>query len=96
MDITELRHKYRDQILLLASKYNAENVRVFGSVARNENFSESDIDILVHFKKGASLLDEAGLDYELNKLVGKKVDLVADDAIRDEFVPFILESSIPL
>ena len=96
MQLEELRSKYRDSILALADKYHADNVRVFGSIARGEANKTSDIDILVRFKPGASLLDEAGLDRELNKLLGQPVDVIGDDTIRDEFKPFILNESIPL
>jgi predicted nucleotidyltransferase len=96
MRLEELRHNYRDAILTLAARYKAENVRVFGSVARGEAHSASDIDILVHFKPGASLLDEAGLDNELKQLLGGRVDVVGDDVLRDEFRSFILSDAVPL
>lgn len=96
MQLEELRSKYRDAIINLAEIYHADNVRVFGSVARGDATENSDIDILVRFKPGASLLDEAGLDRELNELLGHAVDVIGDDTIRDEFKPFILSESVPL
>jgi len=91
-----ISQNYREAILNLADKYNAENVRIFGSVARGEAKESSDIDILVHFRKGASLLDEAALDHELNKLLNCRVDLVADDSIKEELKPYILNDLRPL
>lgn len=96
MQLDELRSKYRGSILALANKYHADNVRVFGSVARGEATEESDIDFLVHFKSGASLLDESGLDRELHELLGRSIDLIGDDVVRTEFKPFIFNESIPL
>jgi predicted nucleotidyltransferase len=96
MQLIELRNKYRESILATADKYRAENVRVFGSVARGEAVSDSDIDFLVRFKPGASLLDEAGLDRELKALLGASVDVIGEDTLRDEFRPFILRDAVPL
>lgn len=93
MDIEILRQKYRDQILLIAQKYKAENVRVFGSVARGDSNKNSDIDFLVHFKKGASLLDESGLYLDLKELLSCKIDVISDRAIRSEFKNNILEEA---
>jgi len=95
MQLEELRRKYRELILALADKYQAGNVRIFGSVARGDAKDSSDIDILVRFKPGASLLDEAGLERELKQLLGP-VDMIGDDAIRDEFLPFILNEAVPI
>lgn len=93
MDIFTLRQKYRNQILNIADKYKADNVRIFGSVVRGENSDDSDIDLLVHFKEGASLLDESGLDIDLNELLGCRVDVISDRAIRSEFKSFILKEA---
>ena len=96
MDLNELRIKYKGQILELAEKYNASNVRIFGSLARGQATSKSDIDILVHFNKKASLLDESALGLELSDLIGQKVDIIGDDAIRIELKPFIINEARPL
>lgn len=95
MHLEELRC-HRDQIIALAAKYKAENVRVFGSVLRGEETESSDVDILVHFVPGASLFDESGLECALRDLLGVKVDLVADDAIREVYAPYILGEAQPL
>lgn len=95
MQIDELRSKYRDAVIAVAHEHQAENIRVFGSVARGEPHPR-DIDILVRFKPGASLMDEVGLDIALNKLLGEKVDLVGEDIIREEFKPFIFAEAVPL
>lgn len=96
MLLDQLRQQYRTQILALAEQYKAENVRVFGSVARGEAGPESDVDILVHFKPGASLLDEAGLEIALGDMLGCKVDLIGDAAIKDMLRDNILGGAVPL
>ena len=66
----------RSDILAIASKYRVENVRIFGSVLRNEDGELSDIDILVDALPGASLFHLGGLQDELQASLGVKVDLV--------------------
>lgn len=68
--------EHRDQILALARTYKATNVRVFGSLARGEDDDASDIDLLVDLEPGADLLDLAALDIELERLLGRPVDIV--------------------
>ena len=55
--LNTLRHEKRAEILRLAETYGARNVRVFGSVVRADNQDDSDVDLLVEFDKGKSLLD---------------------------------------
>lgn len=82
-------------MMAIADAHHAEDIRVFGSVARGEPHPR-DIDILVRFKPGASLLDEAGLDLAFNQLIGEKVDVIGEDVVRDEFKPFIFAEAVPL
>jgi predicted nucleotidyltransferase len=96
MNLETIRTKYRQQILGIAAKYKAENVRIFGSVVRGEETEKSDVDFLVHFKKGASLFDEAGLSLDLEELLGCKVDLLSDRVLRPEFKEFIFNEARPL
>lgn len=75
--LATLREK-REQILALAAKHGAYNVRVFGSVARGEATLESDVDFLVNFQKGASLYDLSALRLDLIDLLGCQVDVIED------------------
>jgi hypothetical protein len=63
MDIKYLLKTKREEILKIAARHGARNVRVFGSAARGEADEKSDIDLLVEFEPGCSLLDHAGLWY---------------------------------
>ena len=67
-NIEVLREK-RPEILRLATQYGALNIRVFGSVARDEARSDSDVDFLVDVEAGRSLLDLGGLLMDLRDLL---------------------------
>ena len=69
----ELRAR-RDEILAVAGRHGASNVRVFGSVAREEPDAR-DIDMLIDLEEGRSLLDLARLHVELEDLLGCDVDV---------------------
>ena len=71
----------RDQILRIASRHGAYNIRVFGSVARGDADESSDIDLLVDFEPERSLLDHAALVLDLEELLGRKVDVVTEKGI---------------
>ena len=70
--LAELRAR-RDEILSVARRYGASNLRVFGSVAREE--PANDVDILIDLDEGRSLLDLARLHVELEDLLGCDVDV---------------------
>ena len=66
---------HRADILRIAASHGASNVRVYGSVARGDAGPESDVDLLVDFEDGRSLLDEVKLQQELTSLLGWSVDV---------------------
>jgi uncharacterized protein len=86
----------RNEVLQIASKYGATNIRVFGSVARGEADSSSDIDLLVEFKPGTTLLDHAGLELDLETLLGVKVDVVSDNGLRERVRERVLREAVAL
>ncbi len=83
----ELKH-YRAQILELAKRYHAPNVRVFGSTVRDDNTPESDVDFLIDVSPKQTLLDLIAFTRELKELLGCEVDVaqstVLHPVIRDE------------
>lgn len=83
-------------ILRLAAKYGAFNVRVFGSVARGEAQEDSDVDLLVDFKAGTSIFDAVGLWQDLTELLGRPISLVGEDSPDDSFTRRILQDAIAL
>ena len=96
MDIAELLEKKKGEILRIAAKHGARNVRVFGSVARGEADERSDIDLIVEFEPERSLLDHAALWLELQELLGCKVDVVSDRAIKPRIRERVLRDAVPL
>jgi len=96
MSLEELLQAKREDILHTASKYGAYNVRVFGSVARGEADSESDIDLLVYMEPGRSLFDLGGLLMDLQDLLNCNVDVVTEDGLRDRIRERVLKEAIAL
>lgn len=96
MTLEELRSRYRNQIVELADKRGAHNVRVFGSIARGEQRSDSDIDLLVDFEPGRSLLDLTGLWLDLEAALGCKVDVVSSRGLRPRVAPEVMRDAISL
>jgi hypothetical protein len=76
-----LRAERREEILRLAARHGAHNLRVFGSVARGEANESSDLDLLVAWEPGRSLLDHAGLVQDLQQLLGVKVHVGAEKSL---------------
>jgi uncharacterized protein len=81
LTIEGLRRR-REEILGVARRRRAHRVAVFGSVARGEARSGSDVDLLVDFEPGASLLDHVGLFQDLEDLLGVGVDVVTRSALK--------------
>jgi predicted nucleotidyltransferase/DNA-binding XRE family transcriptional regulator len=73
--------QHRDQILRIANRNHAVDVRVFGSVARGTDAMDSDVDLLVTFDPKATLYDQARLVTELEMLLDRRVDVVSDRAL---------------
>lgn len=96
MNLDSLLKSLREEILRIAAKHGAHNVRVFGSVARGEADEKSDIDLLVEFEPERSLLDHAGLVAELEELLGRKVDVVTEKGIYWLLRRRILKEARPL
>lgn len=92
----DLQHEKREDILSIAEKYGASNVRVFGSVARGEADAESDIDLLVDMEPKRSLLDLAGFLLEVEELPGYKVDAVTEKGLRGRIRERVLKEAVAL
>lgn len=87
----------KKEILAVFGKYPLIcNPRVFGSVSRGDDTENSDIDLLVDAKTGTTLLDLGGLQEELQKLLGIKVDLLTPDDILAHFRDKVLTEAVAL
>jgi hypothetical protein len=96
MLIEDLRNNKREEILKIAEKHGARNVRIFGSVARGEADSKSDVDILVEFIPGSTLLSQSAMIRELESFLKLKVDVVSDRGLRDRIRERVLSEAVPL
>lgn len=96
MRVETLVQSKRSEILRLAVKHGAKNVRLFGSVARGEDRLDSDIDILIELEPERSLLDRIGLKYDLEDLLGRKVDVVTEKALHAHIREAVLKQAVAL
>jgi hypothetical protein len=96
MDTRVILQSRRNDILSLAARHGARNVRVFGSVARGEARPDSDVDILVDMEPGRSLFDLGGLLYDLQTLLGVDVDVVTEKGLRPRIRAQVMREAIPL
>ncbi len=83
MSIIERLKTLRPVLLSAAAANGARNLRVFGSVARREEHESSDIDFLVALEPGRTLIDLARLELRLEALLGRPVDVVTEDSLRE-------------
>jgi predicted nucleotidyltransferase len=86
----------REAILRLAASYGIRTVRLFGSSARGEATADSDVDVLVDFEPGRSLLDQVGFEQDLEALLGCRVDVVAEGGLSPYLEARILQEARPL
>ena len=96
MTIDELRQQEKDEILPVATRYGAYNVRIFGSVGRGEAGPDSDIDFLVDMEPDRSLFDVGGLLMELQDLLGRKVQVVTENSLHWYIHDQVLREAKPL
>ena len=86
--------EHRAEIRALVAAHRALEPRVFGSVARGDAGSASDIDLLVEFSDEATLLDEVGLRLALTDLLQVEVDVVGLDTLRGPMRDRILREAV--
>jgi len=96
MTLEELRGRYRDEILAIARKRGARNIRIFGSVARGDQRENSDVDFLVDFEPGRSLLDLTGLWLDLSAVLGCKVDVISSRGLKPRLSVEVMRDAAPL
>lgn len=87
MDVRQVIQQKRDEILSIAAKHGAFNVRLFGSVARGEDRPDSDVDLLVEVGPTTSSWFPAGLILDLQEILGRRVEIVTERGLN----PFLRE-----
>jgi hypothetical protein len=96
MSIENLVLAKRDEILRIAERHGAYNVRLFGSVARGEAGPDSDVDLLIDVGEKTSSWFPGGLVLDLEELLGRRVDVVTEKALRPELRKYVLSDARPL
>jgi len=76
-------------IVEMTRRYDPAMVAVFGSRSRKDHAPDSDLDLLVDFRKPVSLIDIIGLEQELSDVLGLKVDLVTERSLSPHIRPFV-------
>jgi predicted nucleotidyltransferase len=96
MPLRDELHRQRDDILAIASRHGVSNLRLFGSVARGEERADSDIDLLVDLADDRGFDDYLALIEELEKLFGRRVEVVIGRSLSPHFRPYIEAEAHPL
>ena len=96
MGINEIIGDRREQIFVLAAKYGASHIRVFGSVVHGTADKDSDIDFLVDLEEGRSLFDLGGMLMDLQDLLQREVDVVTEKGLHWYIRDKILKEAKPL
>lgn len=101
MSLSKLLTEKREQILRIAEKYGARNVRVFGSVARGDYDEKSDVDFLLQLDstnlKGLryfSVLEQMREEFEA--ILDRKVDVVDEFGLQNPLPERVLKEAISL
>lgn len=95
MTLDDLRTR-REEILGLAKRRGATRVRVFGSVARGDQGSTSDVDLLVDLEDGRGLFDLGGLLMDLRDALGVEVDVVTPASLRARVASRVFADAVDL
>lgn len=96
MSVGNTIREKRDAIVRIAAKHGASQVRLIGSVARGEDRPDSDVDLLVTWSEGTSLLDQAALMLELERLLGRKVDIASDGWVKPSIRESVYRDAVAL
>ena len=96
MNLYQLIQQKRRQVLEIAQRHGAHNVRLFGSVARGETTETSDLDLLIEMEPGRNLLDVIAIKQDLEDLLGCKVDVVTEAAISPYLKENVLREAVRL
>ena len=86
----------RHEILAVARRHGAFDVRIFGSFSCDDASENSDLDLVVQFDPTRTLLDHAGLIGDLEDLLEMKVDVIDADGMHPRFRAVIEREALPL
>ena len=86
----------RGEILEIGHRYGAHDIRIFGSIARGDQTEDSDLDIIVRFDPDRTLFDQGGFLMDLQDLLGVKVDVISERAMRPQFREHVMTEAVSL
>ena len=90
----QLNEEIRKKIISILIKHGIKRILVFGSYARNEATPKSDLDLIVEFPEGTSLLDHVGIEMELSEALNMKIDLLSRNGISPYIKDQVLKEAI--
>lgn len=96
MGVGNIIRGHRDEILRIAARHGAGNVRVFGSVARGDDTSESDVDLLIDVTGDTSPWFPGSLVADLEQLLGRRVQVVIRRSLSHLIRDAVLSEAVPL
>ena len=96
MAVSGLIEEKRREIILIASRHGAENVRVFGSAERGAAGPSSDVDLLVEMRPNHSPWFPAGLTIDLEDLLRRRVHVLTPNALHPCLRERVLAEAVPL
>ncbi len=89
-----LNQEIQNIIIQYLKDFNPKYIGIFGSYGRNESNDDSDLDLLVKFKKSISLLQLIRIENELSEKTGIKVDLITEGAIKNEIIKKSIQNDL--
>lgn len=93
MTVSELLHEQREVITQIARRHGVTRIRLFGSVARGEDLPDSDIDLPIETGAETSPWFPAGLILDLEQLLGRRVEVVTERALRPDLRERVLQEA---
>ncbi len=90
----QLNEEIKKKIISILVKHGIKRILVFGSYARNEATLKSDLDLIVEFPEGTSLLDHVGIEIELSEVLNMKIDLLSQNGISPYIKDQVLKEAI--
>ena len=96
MDLDKLLKEKRQEILEIAARHGACNVRIFGSAARGEADEQSDVDFLIDAGPKRTPFFPGGMVMDLQNLLGRRIDVVTEKGLRSRIRERVLKEAVPL
>jgi predicted nucleotidyltransferase len=90
----KLSEEIKKKIISILVKYGVKKILIFGSYARNEATPNSDLDLIIEFPEGTSLIDHIGIEFELSEALNMKIDLLSQNGISPYIKDQIMKEAV--